>query len=84
MHGNFFVENLLTCDIQQAIIEINQGGNYMEYFLYKVMSVCKYLLLICGFIYPFYQTVFLRRFMLALMLFILTYFLIIEILDVID
>ena len=27
MHGNFFVENLLTCDIQQAIIKINQGGN---------------------------------------------------------
>ena len=27
--GNFFVENLLTYDIQQAIIKINQGGNYM-------------------------------------------------------
>ena len=29
MHGNFFVENLLTYNIQQAIIKINQGGNYM-------------------------------------------------------
>ena len=26
MHGNFFVENLLTYDMQQAIMNINQGG----------------------------------------------------------
>ena len=84
MHGNFFVENLLTCDIQQAIIKINQGGNYMEFFLYKVISVCKYLLLICCFIYPFNRTIFLLKIILVLILFILTYFLIIEILDVID
>ena len=39
MHGNFFIENLLTCDMQQAIIEINQGGNYMTKKYWKCIVV---------------------------------------------
>ena len=56
----------------------------MKEFLWKVISVCKYLLFLCCIILIFRPTVFLTRFILLLLLFVLTYFLIIAILEALD
>ena len=56
----------------------------MKEFLWNVISVCKYLLFLCCIILPFRPTVFLAKFILALLLFVLTYFLIIAILEALD
>lgn len=53
----------------------------MKEFLWNVISVCKYLLFLCCVILPFRPTVILAKITMVLILIILTYFLIIIIVE---